>query len=190
MDIKERLDNLRIRIQQPDFLNNLGLGNEVGIWIFSYKPEEEMLVRDFTEKLVTCQNLDCHVVEKNLYSILMELCGELDITDAIPEMETEDGKDFLLEQLYSAIGVDSYVEKIYFEPQISGKDVLLITGVGDVFPFMRVHVLLQALRLKFPEIPILVMYPGKFDGNQLSLFHRLKPNPCYRPFNIIDGGEE
>ncbi len=56
MNIRERLDNLKIRIQQPDFLNGEGLSNEVGIWFFCYNPKDEMAVRDFMEKLVVSQN--------------------------------------------------------------------------------------------------------------------------------------
>ncbi len=190
MTINERLDNLKVRIQQADFLNGEGLSNEVGIWFFCYNPKHEMTVIDFTQKLVVSQNMTCHLVEKNLYSILMEICDDLGITDSIGEMEREDGKDFLLEQIHSAIGVDEFVEKINFQPQVKGKDVLLLTGIGDVFPFMRVHVLLQALQPAFPEIPILVMYPGRYDGTHITLFNKLKPNPWYRSFNIIEGGDD
>ena len=34
-------------------------------------------------------------------------------------------------------------------------------------------------------IPILVLYPGKFEDAQLKLFDKLKPNSYYRAFNII-----
>jgi len=188
VNIKERLDNLKIRIQQSDFLNGEGLGNEVSIWFFCYDPKDEIVVKDFTEKLVVNQNLSCHLVEKNLYSIMLEVCDDLDISDAIADMENSDGKEFLLEQLHSAIGVNEYANKIYFEPQERGKDVLLLTGVGDVFPFMRIHNLLPALKRKFSNIPILVMYPGNFSGTQIMLFNKLKPNDYYHAFNLIDGG--
>lgn len=108
----------------------------------------------------------------------------IDITDAINDMEESDGKDFLLEQLQSAIGVNEFVEKICYEPHVPG-DVLLLTGVGEVFPFMRVHNLLEALQPHFSDIPILVMYPGVFDGHHLKLFDKLQPNDYYRAFNII-----
>ena len=40
-------------------------------------------------------------------------------------------------------------------------------------------------RLPWTDIPILVIYPGEFDGHQLKLFNLLKPNDYYRAFNII-----
>ena len=64
-------------------------------------------------------------------------------------------------------------------------DVLLLTGVGEVFPFMRVHSLLEELQVDFDDIPIVVLYPGSFDGRSVVLFNELIPNEYYRAFNII-----
>ena len=104
--------------------------------------------------------------------------------DGILEMEEADGSDYLLEQLQMSFGVDEYIGKIQYEPHQKG-DILMLTGVGDVFPFMRVHSLLEALQPHFGDIPILVMYPGTFDGNSLRLFNTLTPNSYYRAFNEI-----
>lgn len=183
-DIKERLDSLRIHIQEPEFLEGKGLSNEVNIRIFCYDAAEEMTVRQFIDQITTDQTLACHLVECNLYETFLELCDDIDITDAIAEMEESDGKEFLLEQLHSAIGEGEFIEKIQYEPHRPG-DVLLLTGVGDAFPFMRVHSLLEALQPYFSDIPILVMYPGTFDGSYVRLFDKLTPNPYYRAFNEI-----
>ena len=183
-DIKERLDNLRIHIQEPDFLEGKGLSNEVNIRIFCYDSDDEMIVRQFIDQITSDQTLSCHLIECNLYEIFLALCDDIDIMDAIPEMEEEDGKDFLLEQIHSAIGEDEFIEKIQFSPHRTG-DILLLTGVGDAFPFMRVHSLLEALQPYFSDIPILVMYPGTFDGSYGRLFDKLTPNPYYRAFNEI-----
>ena len=183
-DIKERLDNLRIHIQEPDFLEGKGLSNEVNIRIFCYDSDDEMIVRQFIDQITSDQTLACHLIECNLYEIFLALCDDIDIMDAIPEMEEEDGKDFLLEQIHAAIGEDEFIEKIQFSPHRTG-DILLLTGVGDAFPFMRVHSLLEALQPYFSDIPILVMYPGTFDGSYVRLFDKLTPNPYYRAFNEI-----
>lgn len=183
-DIKERLDNLRIHIQEQEFLKGKGLSNEVNIRIFCYDAEDEMIVQQFVDQLTTDQSVGCNIVECDLYKTFLTLCDDIDITDAIAEMEETDGKDFLLEQLHSAIGEGEFIEKMQYEPHRPG-DVLLLTGVGDVFPFMRVHSLLEALQPHFSDIPILVMYPGTFDGSYVRLFDKLPPNAYYRAFNEI-----
>ena len=182
--IKERLDLLREEIQKEDFLDGKGLSNEVKIRIFCYDAAEEITVTHFLNQLRTDQTLRCHLIECNLYDIFLSACDDLAITDAIPEMEESEGSAFLLEQLHSAIGKSEFIEKIQYEPHRRG-DVLLLTGVGDVFPFMRVHTLLEALQPHFSDLPILVMYPGEFDGHYLRLFGRLKPNDYYRAFNFF-----
>ena len=141
-DIQKRLDNVRQMIQSQDFLEGKGLSNEVNIRIFCYEPRDEMAVRHFIEQLSTDMTLGCQLRICNLYQIFLGICEGMDILDAIPDMEEEDGHDYLLEQLQSTIGVDEIVQKIQSEPFQPG-EVLVLTGVGEAFPFMRIHTLLE-----------------------------------------------
>lgn len=182
-NIEERLDKVRELIQEPEFLEGKGLSNEVNIRIFCYNPEDEMAVRHFIEQLKTDYSLSCNLRICNLYQIFLSICEDMGITDAIPDMEAEDGSIFLLDQLNSAIKGKEFVEKIQMELR-EGADALMLVGVGDAFPFMRVHSLLEALQPHF-FLPIVVLYPGKYDGHQLKLFNLLQPNDYYRAFNIV-----
>lgn len=182
--IGARLDNLRHRIQQPDFLEGKGLSNEVNIRMFCYDPKEEMMVRRFIEQITADTTLACRIIECNLFSLFLSLCEEQDITDAIAEMEEDYGSAYLLEQLQYSFGVEEYVKKIAHSPHGKG-DILMLTGVGDVYPFLRVHTLLEALQPHFDDIPVLVMYPGEYNGSAMQLFKKLQPNPYYRAFNEI-----
>ena len=183
-DVLERLDKLKARIQEDDFLKGNGLSNEVNIHIFCYDPADEMAVRYFTEQLISDQSLTSHVIEKNLYKVLLEICDEKRITKAAASMEEKKGKKFLKDQIIKFANNKAFVEKIKPETQELG-DVLLLTGVGEVFPFARVHDLLEAIQPEVPDIPILVMYPGTFNGRELKLFNKLTPNGYYRAFNAI-----
>ena len=182
-NIEERLDKVRELIQEPEFLEGKGLSNEVNISIFCYNPEDEMAVRHFIEQLETDHSLSCNLRICNLYQTFLSICEDMDITDAIPDMEAEDGSIFLLDQLNSAITGKEFVEKIQVELR-EGVDALMLAGVGEAFPFMRVHSLLAALQPHF-SLPIVVLYPGKYDGHQLKLFNLLQPNDYYRAFNIV-----
>lgn len=183
-DIKERLDKVRDLIEEQDFLDGKGLSNEVNIRIFCYDAKDEMAVKHFISQITTDQNLSCRLIECNLYKIFLDACNDIDILDAVSDMENEDGSEYLLEQLHSTIGEDEFIEKINYTPHLAG-DILLLTGIGEVFPFMRVHSLLEALQPYFSDVPILVMYPGVFDKHHLKLFNKLKPNDYYRAFNVI-----
>lgn len=183
-DINARLDGLKSLIQTPEFLEGKGLSNEVNIRIFCYDAEQELNVKHFINQIITDQSISCNLIEWDLYKLFLKACEEIDILDAIPEMENTDGSSYLLEQLHSTIGEEDFI-KIMKSHDYGKGDVLLLTGVGEVFPFMRVHSLLEALQPHFSDIPILVMYPGVFDKHHLRLFNRLKPNDYYRAFNII-----
>ena len=143
-DLTERLDNLKALIQEPDFLEGKGLSNEVNIRIFCYDPKEEMAVRHFTEMMMTDQNLNCHLIEYNLYKVFLSICDDKRITDRIPQMEEKKGKQFILDQLKRMASNTAFIEKMNYEPHQPG-DVILITGVGEAFPFIRVHALLDAM---------------------------------------------
>ena len=184
-NIKERLDRLREQMQSKDFLEGKGLSYEVNYHIFCYKPEEEMIVKQFVDQVTADQALSCHVIEYNLYRIFIKICEDLAILDSIPEMEEAEGDDFLLEQLHSAINEEEFIRVMREIAQPQAGDVVLLTGVGDVFPYMRVHKLLEAMQPHFSKIPVLVMYPGHYDGNYVRLFNLLEPNPYYRAFNVI-----
>lgn len=183
-DMNERLDALRGLIQSREFLEGKGLSNEVNIRIFCYDPKNEMAVRHFTEKLVTDQSLSCHLIEYNLYKVFLSICDDKRITERIPAQEEKKGKQFILDQMIRMANNTAFIGKMQYEPHRLG-DVILITGVGEAFPFIRVHSLLDAMQPHFSDVPILVMYPGTFDGRYVKLFDRLKPNPYYRAFNIV-----
>lgn len=184
-DIKERLDEVRALIQEPGFLEGKGTSNEENIRIFCYKSEEEMLVRHFVMQLERDISLKCNLKVCNLYKTFLAICDDLDIMDAIQDMEETEGDTYLLEQLNSAITNREFAEKMQYEPHKKG-DVLMLTGVGEVFPFMRIHNLLEALQPYFSDIPILVLYPGTFDGYHMKLFNRLRINDYYRAFTKFE----
>ena len=184
-DIKGRLDRLKQKMQTEDFLYGRGLSNEVNIWIFCYEPSEEMVVQHFVDTLVTEQGLKCNVHSYNLYKVFLGICEDKKIISLIPKMENSKGKEYLLNQMHSITTESAFINKMLYEPQDRGKDVILLSGVGDVFPYMRVHALLEAMQPHFSDVPVLVMYPGSFQDSQLKLFNQLKPNSYYRAFNVI-----
>ena len=183
-NIKERLDKVRSLIKDKDFLLGKGLSNEVNIRIFCYDVEDEMTVRHFLDQMSNDSSLGCNLRICNLYDMFLEVCDDMGITEEISEMEKNDEHDWLLNQLNNAIGHDCFIAKLQEKIGDDG-NVIMLTGVGEVYPFMRVHSLLEAMQPYFPDIPILVMYPGEFNGRQLKLFNRLTPNDYYRAFNVI-----
>ena len=89
-----------------------------------------------------------------------------------------------MEQLQKVATPEAFVEKMKYEPHEYG-DVLLITGVGKVYPFMRSHNILDNIQYLFSDIPVLMLYPGTFNGQDLGLFGKFLDGHYYRAFNLI-----
>ena len=94
-ELKERLDNLRALMQEPEFLEGKGLSNEVNIRIFCYDPSDEMMVRHFIEQIMTDQSMNCHLIEHNLYEVFLSICEDKRIAKTIPAMEEKKGKELV-----------------------------------------------------------------------------------------------
>lgn len=93
--LKERLDDLRTLVQEPEFLEEKGLSNEVNIRIFCYDPSDEMMVRHFIEQIMTDPSMSCHLIEFNLYKVFLSICEDKRIAKKIPAMEEKKEKSLL-----------------------------------------------------------------------------------------------
>ena len=183
-DILERLDKIEGRLSEESFLSNKGLSNEVGIHIFCYDPADELIVREYFRKISKKSDKGFNLVECDLYSIFMDICEEKKIIDKIPAMEESKGSDVMKTKVCNVATPEYFVRKMLYEPHNYG-DVLLISGVGKVYPYMRSHSILEAIQAYFSDIPVLLLYPGKFDGRSLSLFGKIDDGHYYRAFNLI-----
>lgn len=191
-DFKKRCTALRTRLCDADFLANKGLGNEAGIFIFCYDPTLELEARDFFQRLVAdsqngklgegCTRAEIH--EVNLYDVFLSIAEGKRILEKLPAQEEKRGMDGLLKQVQRIATPEAFVDAIDWEPYKLG-DVLLIAGVGQVYPFMRVHNILNNMQSSFRDVPVVVAYPGTFDGGSLSLFGKLKDGNYYRAFDLI-----
>ena len=183
-DIKQELDRIKGRISDANFLANKGLSNEVGIHVFTYDPQYELIVRDYIERLVNTPSDDYRVIERDMYEIFIEILEEKRVLGSVPSLEEKKGKDFLLAQLQKVATQEMFLEKMKYEPHQHG-DVLFLTGVGKVYPFMRSHKMLDSMQQAFSDVPIVMFYPGEFNGQSLNLFKKFHDGNYYRAFNLL-----
>lgn len=183
-DIMNSLSKVSARLSEESFLTNRGLSNEVGIHVFCYDPKDELTVRAYFESLKSKSDVPYRLVERDLYKIFLELCEDKHIMNSISNMEERKGKEYLSEQLQKVATPEAFVEKMKYEPHEKG-DVLLISGVGKVYPFMRSHKILDNIQHIFSDIPVLMLYPGTFNGQDLDLFGRFLDGHYYRAFNLL-----
>lgn len=186
-DILTRLDSLKAVFRDESFLSNKGLSNEVGLYIFAYHPDEEMAVRHFLAEAMKASSSDdtfTNIIRFDLYDILLDICRERRILERIPQMEKQRGQEFMLKQIQRVAPPEAYIERMKYDHHQYG-DVVIITGIGRVFPYMRSHNILNNLQHVFDDVPVVLFYPGEYTGQSLTLFEQFTDDNYYRAFNLL-----
>lgn len=183
--IKQELDKIKDRISDPDFLSNKGLSNEVGIHVFCYDPRDEIVVQDYIRRLKSEANTQYRIIECDLYEIFLELLEDKRVLRSVEGLESKKGKDYLLGQLQKVGTPEALLSRMDYASHVKGQDVLFMTGIGKIHPFMRSHMMLDSMQHLFGDIPIVMFYPGSFNGQTLSLFDEFVDGHYYRAFNLL-----
>ena len=85
--IKQELDRIKERISNKDFLENKGLSNEVGIHVFCYKAEDELIVQDYIRRLKSEVNTPYRIIECDLYEVFLSLLEDKRILKSVAGLE-------------------------------------------------------------------------------------------------------
>lgn len=189
LSLVERLNQILPRITSRDFLDSKGLGNEIGFWIFDYPPEREMEVRDFLSSTVfpalSKPNVNVRFDMINLLDMVVELLQERNLLDKAIALQQTKGDEGVLPALRSVLKEDKLAQKIASKFDVASLDLLVLTGVGAVYPMLRTHTLLSALHPIMGKTPLLMFFPGKYDGHSLRLFNVLGEDHYYRAFRLV-----
>lgn len=189
--IADRFQHLFRLIGSERFLKMQGIGNEVPFFICPYPPQEAVEMGRMGNQLMRkLEQNGIRILKINLYDLSIELLKERGIWERLLEMEESVSKDELKELLQGVLDPETHLV-----PAIAGKmaqaafDVMFITGVGEVFPYIRSHNVLNNLQSTAKERPTLMFFPGEYthsleSGASLDLFGRLHDDKYYRAFNI------
>ncbi|MET4001232.1 DUF1788 domain-containing protein [Marinobacterium sp. MBR-109] len=175
------------------FRNNEGLNNEVPFHICPFEPEISSDMMQAVKQLKNeLADKGVGVLEINLYDLVIEILkGEGD-WEWLLENETTLSRDELKEELQGILDTETVlIPAIVKKMDATSYDVIFITGVGEVFPYIRSHNILNNLQRVAKEQPTLMFFPGKYQhslasGASLRLFDKLTDDKYYRAFNILD----
>ena len=189
--ISERFDHLYKLISSERFLKKQGLGNEVPFFICPYRPSEAIEMERMQKQLKNkLSQTGIQVLEINLYDISIEILKENDDWDWYLEEEPKMTKDELKEELQSILDIETVLVPAIAN-RITGEDhgVIFMAGVGEVYPYIRSHNVLNNLQSTAKERPMVMFFPGQYthsleSGASLDLFGRLHDDKYYRAFNI------
>ena len=187
-DFEERLNQILPKITSDDFLSGRGLGNEIAFFIFDYPPEQELRIRkhiDFLLEHIPKHKPNLRVAHVNRFDFVIEHLKDRNLLDKTLEIQKSKGDDFVLRQLEKILHPDKLAPIFAEQVKPKEQDLVLVSGVGNVWPLMRTHTLLSNLHPVMGDTPLVMFYPGKYDGQSLRLFGKIKSDNYYRAFRLI-----
>ncbi|WP_341303225.1 DUF1788 domain-containing protein [Pseudomonas sp. TMP25] len=187
-DLDERLNKILDKVTSDDFLGRQGPGNEVPFYAFDYPPQDEVKVREhirFLEGAISKRRPELRVAFINLFELLLDMLKERDKWDQTIEMQAKKGDDFMLKALKAPLDAGKVAKQLVDRYPPNEFGLLIINGVGSAYPLIRTHNLLNNLQPFMGLTPLVVFYPGLYDGQSLKLFCQLGEKPYYRAFRLV-----
>lgn len=191
MILDEKFDKAEEIIQKSSFRENKGLGNEVGYYIFDYEPQDELKIRERIEYIKNknqASSDEYKIVEYDLYEIIISILKEKGYLQKCFDFEKAKGFDRITKSVSNMLRItsaDSLIVK-HIKENTPQKSVVFITGIGKCYPILRSHTVLNNLHQVIDNVPVVLFYPGKYDGQELVLFGEIKDDNYYRAFKLVD----
>ena len=188
-DFAQRLNKILDRVTSDDFLHGKGLGNEIPFYAFDYPPERELEVRDHINFLVA--QLPKHrpglrFYHINLFDLIIRQLKSRGFYDKALVLQRKKGDEALLKALAAPLDATKLAKVFADEVKPEEQDLVLVSGVGSAYPLLRTHNLLNNLHHRMGSTPLVLFYPGVYDGQSLRLFGILPDKPYYRAFRLVD----
>ena len=186
--LTEQLNQILPRVTSDDFLSGKVLSNEIAFYIFEYPPEEELRVREhvcFLLDHIPQRRPGLRVKHLNLFDLVLDYLKSRNLLDKALKMQQEKGDDALKKALAGPLHEDKLAAVFAEVAQPAQHDLVLLSGVGSVWPLLRSHTLLNNLHPIMGRTPLVMFYPGRYDGQSLRLFGRLKNHHYYRAFKLV-----
>lgn len=190
VDQEEHLFNV---LSSRRFLAMEGLGNEVPFFIYPYEPELALDVEQVKKRVKNrLGSAGVAVREINLYDLATEIVKERGVWERVLAVEPKQDKDDFREMLQGMLD-----PQLHIAPAIRAKiedgafEIVFLTGIGEVFPYIRSHNVLNNLQSIVTGKPMLMFFPGRYEqsstlGSSLVLFGRLRDDQYYRAKNILE----
>jgi len=193
MSPKERSEHLFSVVTSERFLTKQGLGNEVPFFICPYPAQEGLSMVEDRKALVTrIEHAGVKVLDLSLYDLAFDILRDRGILDEILDIEAETDKGEIKELLQSVLDPQAHlIPRIGEAIAQTPHDVIFLSGVGEVYPYIRSHNVLNNLQSTAKDRPTVLFFPGSYThalatGASLDLFGRLHDDKYYRAFNILN----
>lgn len=192
-NLVEQEEHLFAVMSGKRFLSMEGLANEVPFFIYPYAPESSLTVTEAKKRIKNkLGNSGITVLEINLYDLSVEVLRDRGVWERVIAAEPGLDKNDFREMLQGMLDPETHLAPaIRFKLEDSNFDILFLTGIAEVFPYIRSHNVLNNLQSIVTDKPMLMFFPGRYEqsetlGSSLVLFGRLKDDQYYRAKNILE----
>ena len=193
MTRKERAEHLFNVVTRARFMTKQGLGNEVPFFICPFPAAEGLsMIDDRRDLIERVGHAGVKVLDLSLYELSLGILEDRGILEDVLASEPDMDKSELRELLQGVLDVhDHLVPKIAEAIASKPHDVIFLSGVGEVYPYIRSHNVLNNLQSTAKDRPTVLFFPGSYThstatGGSLDLFGLLHDDKYYRAFNILN----
>lgn len=190
---REELDVYEV-LRSERFLKMEGLSKEVPFFIYHYNPSQALevdLMRDRVSNKLRA-NDGLNIVEMNLYDLAIRLLQERGVWERVLALEPDSDKTEFRETLQGMLDPHDHIAPAIRELLAQAPhDIVFLTGIGEVFPFIRTHTVLENLQSVVVGAPMLVWFPGTYEftqsgGHQLRALNLAASDSYYRAKDILE----
>jgi len=193
MNIDKEFEKIFNIMSNDSFLSMEGLSNEVPFFVHAYDIQKQdqiyKNILDLQKRLWVEKGIETLLI--GLYDMVLEYLGEDDELEEVFRLEKECTKKELLDEFQSMINPEHVVIP-YFKKKLAEDEykILMVYQVGEVFPYLRTHNILNQLQSTVTDMLLVVFFPGEYVmskeiGFNLNLFGKF-PGPYYRAFRLDD----
>lgn len=179
----------------PDFLAMKGLANEVPIFLQPYDQAREDAFRQMVDGLAgRLRSAGVAVKVLDLFNMVLEELEEHGILDDLLREEADLERVEIMETLHNYSDPKSHlIPRLIRAIDDDDTQLVLVTGPGRVFPFLRTHTILESLQPAMLRLPVVIFFPGEYvqeprGGSHLRLFGSIPSpkinTPYYRATNL------
>ena len=163
-----------------------GLNGEIPFFVQTYTASQQIEAAKQIAHLIKRLSVQgVRVLEINLYKICIELLEKEDVLQNALEVEQEMSKIDFQEAFNGVLDIqDELIPYIKDKMQSNDFDLIFLDGVGEAYPLIRSHNMLNNLHAVVKTKPLILFFPGEYDSFSLHLFGVLKNENYYRAFNL------
>lgn len=187
---EQRIDELEKVLETPSFWKSDGRANEVNYWVFDYPASKELEVRQTIKRLVKRSQQsyrEYKLVEFDVYDYIIDTLIKEGYLEATYMLEETAGMHVVIDSIFELLQFNDRENWFIKHVQENTPDeaIVLLTGVGKVFPILRSHKILNNLSMAFRKVPVVLFFPGLYNEQELRLFNELKDDNYYRAFRLV-----